>query len=108
MLRHLGSYFVTAPADGRSDGSMQRSWLAPELMSHLEDGLCGYLGSGTAPTGVNRSDRTMFGVCDQDWHAIGGSDADQHTWPVGDQGISLSDISPSAIHPENRGRMNLF
>ena len=86
----FGADFVTAAADGGTDGGEELGGLGFELHSHLADGFDGDAGEGAAPPGVNGGYSPVSGVDEEQGNAVRGLDAEEEAGSVGGRGVALA------------------
>lgn len=82
--------FVAAGTDGRADGGEQMRGLAAEFQLHAADGFLRDAGEGAAPSGMDRGDGALFGIDEENGHAIGGLDGEENAGLLGGGGIPFT------------------
>ena len=104
----FGADFVTAAADGGTDGGEQAGRFGFEVHLHLADGFDGDASEGAAPSGVNRGYGAVFGVDKEDGNAVGGLDAEEEAGTIGDGGITLAEFVGDGVEEMDYIGVDLF
>jgi len=84
----FGADFVTAAADGRTNGGEEIGGFGSEVHLHLADGFDGDAGEGAAPSGVDGRYGSVFGVDEEYGDAVGGLDGEEEAGAVGGGGVA--------------------
>ena len=87
-LDHFFADFVAAPADRGSERRHQVLRPRPEGASHFAGGLPDHARQGSAPACMNRGDRVLPAICDQDRQAIRNADRQENSRLRGNESIA--------------------
>ena len=104
----FGADFVTAAADGGTDGGEEVGGSGFELHLHLADGFYGDAGEGAAPPGVNGGDSPFSGVDEEQGNAVRGLDAEEQAGSVGGGGVALAGLVGGGVEEMNYVGVDLF
>ena len=104
----IGSDFIAAWADGRTDGSEKMRRVAAKFELHAANGFLGDAGERAAPASVNGGNGAFLGIDDQDRDAIGGLYGEEKAGAIGSGGVSSAGIHGLLMENADDVRVNLL
>jgi hypothetical protein len=104
----LDANFIATRPDRRTERGAKVIRFAAEFESHTANSLLGDASEGAAPTGMNSSDYTLFGIDDENGDTIGRLNAEQQATVVCEGGVALAGLGCRLREKMNDVRMDLF
>ena len=104
----LGGDFVTARADGRTNGGEKIRGLAAEFELHAADGFLRDAGKSATPSGMDGGDSAFFGIDQKNGNAIGGLNGEEDAGTIGGGGVAFAGIGGWLRESMENVGMDLF